>query len=197
MTPSLRFMAHAMSIFLASSLSNGFQVKIQQHCRLRPYGGHSICLASSSDQQTEFVVSLEKPLGIILEEKAEGAAMGVVVAALGDEGSAIASEFKDALVGSQLLSVMDQDVSNSSFDDVMSAIIDAPSVVTMKFQTASDFRLSEPESQFPVGTKVVITVIDGDSEKVLEGKVGENLRSTLLRNNIEIYKGLKQKLGNW
>jgi ferredoxin len=53
------------------------------------------------------------------------------------------------------------------------------------------------EPQFTIGTTVQIKVIqDGNEDKTIDAKVGENLRQTLLDNKVELYRGLKKKLGN-
>jgi ferredoxin len=50
---------------------------------------------------------------------------------------------------------------------------------------------------FPVGTPVTIAVLEeGKPQTSIEAKVGDNLRQVLLDNKIEVYKGLKKKLGN-
>lgn len=166
-------------------------------------------LGVSSTEQTLLSIELEKPLGIILEEVEEGQAKGVFVLELADEGSAAASEFKDQLVGLPLAKVMGTDVTNLDFDSVMEQLIAAPSPINIDFivaastsSTTQDESSSPPAAEeidaFPIGTTVAIKVLDnnGTPETVIEGKVGENLRETLLANNIEVYQGLKQKLGN-
>jgi ferredoxin len=53
------------------------------------------------------------------------------------------------------------------------------------------------ETEFELGTPVSIRVIQKNgSEMVLNAKVGDNLRQTLIDNGFEVYQGLKQKLGN-
>jgi len=76
----------------------------EQHC------------TSVSAEKGRFSLSLEKPLGIVLEEIEEGAAKGVYVTALIEEGSAFRSEMKNEIVGSVLTTVMDTDVSDMKFD---------------------------------------------------------------------------------
>merc|ERR1712127_79981 len=53
---------------------------------------------------------------------------------------------------------------------------------------------------YDVGAPVTITVQQPETKKpdiTLNGKVGDNLRKTLLANgDIELYRGLKKKLGN-
>lgn len=154
----------------------------------------AIALASSA---TDFLsVTLEKPLGVVLEEVAEGQAKGVYVLELAPEGSAAASEFKDQLVGLPLARVEGIDVTGMDFDSVMEQLIAAPSPIGLDFVVAG--AAPSAEDAFPVGTIVAIKVLDnnGNPETIVEAKVGDNLRSTLLENNIEVYKGLKQKLGN-
>lgn len=150
----------------------------------------STALFSAAADTSTLSVSLEKPLGIILEEVEEGAANGVFVKELADTGSAYASEYKDQLVGLKLARVMEDDVTSLTFDAVMEKIIDAPSPLTIELEM-------EPEPMFEIGTPVTVNVIqEGEPDKAIEAKVGDNLRQTLLDNNVEVYRGLKKKLGN-
>ena len=151
-------------------------------------------LFSSSADVEEGLLSviLEKPLGMILEEVEEGQAKGVFVLELAEEGSASASEFKDQLVGLKVSTVMGVDVTNMVFDDVMEKLIEAPSPVSIEFLTEAT---DETAVEFEVGTPVTITVLEEGKETSIDAKVGDNLRKTLLENNIEVYKGLKKKLG--
>lgn len=158
----------------------------------------SSTLFSSADSVNTGIlsVSLEKPLGMILEEVEEGAANGVFVKELADSGSAYASAYKDKLVGLKLSRVMEDDVTSLTFDDVMEKIIDAPSPLTIDFEIEGETPASS-EPQFEVGTPVTICVLqEGEPELAIEAKVGDNLRQTLLDNNVEVYRGLKKKLGN-
>ena len=83
-----------------------------------------------------------------------------------------------------------------AFDDVMDCIINAPSPVNIAFEV-EDETSPEEVASFTVGTAVSIKVIqEGSPEKIIEAKVGDNLRKTLLDNKIELYRGLKKKLGN-
>lgn len=150
-------------------------------------------------------VELEKPLGIVLEEVEEGQANGVYVLELTEDGSAAASEFKDQLVGLPLAKVMGKDVTSLDFDNVMDELIAAPSPINLEFVVASATTENEAMpspteeeiDEFPVGTTVMIKVLGdkGNPETLIEAKVGDNMRKTLLDNNIEVYQGLKQKLG--
>jgi hypothetical protein len=151
-------------------------------------------LASSTEtsttdkqEQSNLSVSLEKPLGLVLEEVEEGQPRGVFVLELGEDGSAAASQWKDQFIGLRLASVMGQNVENLDFDAVMDQLIAAPSPLNIEFFTPP----AEEEDQFPVGTIVSIKVLgDKDNEEtVIEAKVGDNLRQTLLDNDIEVYKG--------
>ena len=156
--------------------------------------------SSSFQLPAMLTLELEKPLGIILEECVENTAQGVQVDKLDDVGSAFASEYRDRLVGLKVAQVMDTDVSNMVFDDVMDCIVNAPSPVSIAFHV-DDVDQGESEADatetFDVGTVVQIKVIqEGVDDKTIDAKVGDNLRKTLLNNNVELYRGLKKKLGN-
>lgn len=142
-------------------------------------------------------VELEKPLGIILEEIEENASKGVKVEDLSDSGSAYASQYKDKLIGSKVTSINGKDVTCLKFDDVMDCIINSPTPINIEFETKEDEIKLEDEVNFDIGTIVEIKVIqNGNPDKIVSGKVGDNLRKTLLDNNVELYRGLKKKLGN-
>ena len=151
-------------------------------------------------------LSLNKPLGLVLEESDDG--VGVVVASITDSGSAYLYPQKDTLVGSWVVNVMGKDVSNSNFDTVMETIINAEPTVEIAFALSrvidddDDVYSSGDDSSttYEVGTIVAIQVqqpATGKPDIILNAKVGDNLRKTLLSNpNIELYRGLKKKLGN-
>jgi hypothetical protein len=145
----------------------------------------------STTQQEILTLSLEKPLGLNLEEVEEGQPKGVFVLEVSEEGSA--APHKEEIVGLKVATVMNEDVSNLIFDDVMDKLINAPSPVSLEFFK----KVEEKKAEFAVGTMVTIEVLleDGKSTNV-QAKVGDNLRTVLLENDIEVYKGLKQKLGN-
>ena len=190
-----------VSLFFAlatSAMSSAFVVKTLPTAMLTTTS--SLAMSTTSTGKALLSVELEKPLGMILEEVEEGQAKGVFVLELAEEGSAAASEFKDQLVGLGLVKVMGNDVTNLDFDSVMDQLIAAPSPLSLDFGV--DATESPPEEEetddFPVGTTVAIKVLGnkGNPETIVEGKVGDNLRSTLQENNIEVYQGMKQKLGN-
>eukprot|EP00523_Entomoneis_sp_CCMP467_P002040 CAMPEP_0168754970 /NCGR_PEP_ID=MMETSP0724-20121128/19796_1 /TAXON_ID=265536 /ORGANISM="Amphiprora sp., Strain CCMP467" /LENGTH=186 /DNA_ID=CAMNT_0008803507 /DNA_START=131 /DNA_END=688 /DNA_ORIENTATION=- len=78
----------------------------------------------------DFTVELEKPLGVILEERETGTdSGGVMVKELVPEGSA---ERSNTIVpGDVLLQVNDKDVSNADFDSVMDLLINAQSTLVL------------------------------------------------------------------
>lgn len=133
---------------------------------------------------------------------------GVTVGELSESGSAFAVQGAQRLVGSKISRVAGEDVGSLSFDEVMDKIIAAESPVSIDFEmTGSDDddaaaaveeeEVIEPEVSFTVGTNVVVTVMQEGKETVnIEAKVGDNLRKVLLANNVELYRGLKKKLGN-
>lgn len=142
---------------------------------------------------------LEKPLGIILEEVEENAAQGVKVEELSDSGSAYASEYRDQLIGLKVAQVMDVDVTGMVFDDVMQCIIDAPSPLSIAFEIDDEIEAdtAEADPAFEIGTDVQIKVIQkGNDDRTIDAQVGDNLRKLLLENDVELYRGLKKKLGN-
>mmetsp|Transcript_15907 Transcript_15907/g.23262 ORF Transcript_15907/g.23262 Transcript_15907/m.23262 type:complete len:253 (+) Transcript_15907:129-887(+) len=145
-------------------------------------------------------MDLEKPLGIILEEVEENTAQGVKVEELSDAGSAYSSPFRDQLVGLKVAEVMGTDVTAMAFDDVMDCIINAPSPVNISFEVEDDGEDEDDAAgvvTFEVGTAIQIKVIqEGNPDKIIDAKVGDNLRKTLLDNKVELYRGLKKKLGN-
>ena len=150
--------------------------------------------SSSSATATEsLVLSLSKPLGMILEEVEEGEAQGVFVKELGEAGSALA--YADQVLGRPIVKVGGQDATNLVFDDVMDLIINAPETVDLEFGGAVE---EEPSPAYEVGTAVTIRLLQDDDSNSLElpAKVGDNLRKLLLDNGVEVYQGMKQKLGN-
>lgn len=112
----------------------------------------------------------------------------------------------------KIKAVMGKDVSSFTLEDVMDVIIDAPSPLNIEFVSLESLAttvLSEtnetasPASpkKYEMGTPVTIIVQQPSetrkSEIVIEAKVGDNLRKTLLSNpDVELYRGLKKKLGN-
>ena len=67
----------------------------------------------------------------------------------------------------------------------------------MKITFEVDDDAGAPVTAFEAGTAVQIKVIqEGVDDKTIDAKVGDNLRKTLLDNKVELYRGLKKKLGN-
>jgi ferredoxin len=154
-------------------------------------------LSAGTDIEAQLLsLELEKPLGMILEEVEESQPKGVYIKELAEGGSASSSEYRDLLVGCKIATVMGQDVTCLDFDSVMSTIVNAPSRVLLELAVDDD--TSGPtKEQFPVGTTVTINVIQSDKPTIaIQAKVGDNLRTVLLDNNVEVYRGLKQKMGN-
>ena len=75
-------------------------------------------------------VSLDKPLGIVLEENVRDAPEGLYVAEIDSDGSASASDIK---VDDRLDAVNGVDTTSMGFDDIMDLIVDAPSPVRLQF----------------------------------------------------------------
>jgi ferredoxin len=152
-------------------------------------------------------LQLEKPLGLILEEDGESG-LGVIVTQVNEGGSAYQSPDASKLIGSKIQSVTGNDVSALSFDDVMDVIVSAESPLHVVFalkgtggeEVDTPIPTDEEESGYTIGTDVLITVKQPEANKpdiILNAKVGDNLRKTLLNNKeIELYRGIKKKLGN-
>jgi ferredoxin len=136
-----------------------------------------------------------------LEEVQEGQAQGVYVMELSDEGSAAGNH---QLVGLILATVNGRDVTAMDFDAVMASLVEASSPVALEFVMPNNNEGKKDEeedttsiSMFDIGTIITLKVLEDDgSETIVEAKVGDNLRKTLLDNNVPVYKGLKQTLGN-
>merc|ERR1712157_614401 len=90
--------------------------------------------STSIDQQVapNLSLTLEKPLGIVLEEVSEDEAEGVYVQSVNEGGSAF--KYAEKILGLKLSNVMDVDVTKITFDEVMEKIISAPSAVTIDFE---------------------------------------------------------------
>ena len=158
-------------------------------------------LVDSSTDQTERLLSLSlpKPLGLILEEVQEGTANGVFIQQVNEGGSAF--EYADSLQGCQLAAVQGVDVTRLAFDDVMQLIMDAPETVSLQVMIdnaeAAESSNDSPTASYEQGTVVTIRFQQpGAADLEISAKVGDNLRTTLLENGVEVYQGLKQKLGN-
>jgi ferredoxin len=191
------------ALLLNLEWTNAFTINAHSGTILRPTSA-SATTTSSTSLAALLSMDLEKPLGIILEEVEENAAQGVKVEELSDAGSAYASPYKDQLVGLKVAKVMDVDVTAMVFDDVMDCIINAPTPVNIAFEVegaeeeeSAAAAAAVPEVSFDIGTAVTIKVIqEGNADKEINAKVGDNLRKTLLDNKVELYRGLKKKLGN-
>ena len=149
-------------------------------------------------EQQLLSLSLPKPLGLILEEVEEGQPNGVYIQQVNERGSAFV--YADKIEGCQLTSVQGVDATRLAFDDVMQLIVDAPETVDLQITTQgedSSSAIKGPVSTFDVGTPVTITFQQpGSAVLEMKAKVGDNLRKTLRDNGVEVYQGLKQKLGN-
>jgi ferredoxin len=178
----------------------------------------SLSLSSSSDttnQQSSQLLSvtLDKPMGMILEEVQEGQSMGVYVKELAEGGSALSSQYRDQLVGMTIASVMGKNVLTLDFDSIMTELINAPSPVQIQFvippttssgstnndeQDDSKGGTAGEEEEYSVGTMVTIKVLEDNDTKetIFQAKVGDNLRQVLFDNNVVVYRTFKAKIGN-
>jgi|UniRef100_A0A8J9SUE3 ferredoxin len=165
-----------------------------------------ICVSESStdnvDTSSAFKgldLSLVKPLGMILEEVEEGAAKGVFVKEVAEEGSSV--PYADEIVGLKLITVAGEDVTSLTFDEVMDKIINSPETVDLRLVSMNEIDSVDAEEDsapaFEIGTSVTIKLLqEGKDDLDIETKVGDNLRQVLLDNSVEVYQGMNQKLGN-
>jgi ferredoxin len=161
------------------------------------FGGHhhgvTTRLFAAVDTEVSLSLSLTKPLGMILEEIEEGQAAGVFVKEVVESGSA--AKYQDQILGGKISTVQGQDATALTFDSVMELIVGAPETVELQLLVKGPE--TEEPMEFAEGTVVEIKVKqDGKPDLVMNAKVGDNLRQTLLDNGFEVYQGLKQKLGN-
>ena len=155
-------------------------------------------------------VTLNKPLGFIIDEINENSPDGVLISELNPNGSAYLSTYKSQLIGSKILSINSINVERMMFDEIMELIASTESPINLiitpplssgsvqnNFEMASD-TTSPIKMELTPGTSVKLTVsVAGESSsKIIDARVGDNLRQTLLDNGIELYRGWKKKLGN-
>jgi hypothetical protein len=111
-----------------SSRSERFETKLQ------------ISSGLTFDDGDQLLVSAQKPLGILLEERGDSSSidgknssdlhMGCIVSELTPGGAAEKAGVKE---GDLLVAVQNVDVGNASFEEVMQRIGDAPRVVNLRF----------------------------------------------------------------
>jgi ferredoxin len=178
------YFAAALILLLvgAPRISNGLLVP---HKSITCYRARS----SSLDMTKTVVLSLEKPMGLILEESDTASGGGVYVKEFGETGSAL--PFAEQIRGAQVLAVGPVNVRSASFDAVMDLVVQNESpTIDMEFQ------LPPPPPAFSVGTPVTVTVQRPNDSLTINAAVGDNLRKVLLDNGVEVYQGLQQTLGN-
>uniref|UniRef100_A0A7S4I299 PDZ domain-containing protein n=1 Tax=Prymnesium polylepis TaxID=72548 RepID=A0A7S4I299_9EUKA len=115
----------------------------------------------------------------MLEESAAG---GVKVEALQDGGSAAETGLLKR--GDRILTILEDDVSSSDFDAVMSMLVEAPEEVTLTVER--NVIVKKPKVVLP---DPILTVKGGPSGDVARGS---SLRLTLLDADVELYKGMKK-----
>mmetsp|Transcript_55487 Transcript_55487/g.166392 ORF Transcript_55487/g.166392 Transcript_55487/m.166392 type:complete len:156 (-) Transcript_55487:309-776(-) len=122
--------------FLSTPKQKAFAFTGLQQSALKTGGNRRTVLSIGTgltfDDGDQILVSAQKPLGIILEEREEGGVdSGCLVAEVGDD-SAVARA--GVQVGDWLVAVQNADVSRNSIEQVMSRIGNAPRVVNLRFQ---------------------------------------------------------------
>ena len=143
-------------------------------------------------------VTLEKPLGLVLEENTADAADGLYVADILDSGSACKNA--DVRVSLQLQSVDGVDVTALGFDDVMELIGDAASPVRLTFEgdgapEESSFLDDEAPADDGAASSsadddaatCAMTVVGPKGEATVVAEKGANLRAALLGDKQAVY----------
>ena len=81
----------------------------------------------TDDEDNQILVSLQKPLGIVLEQDTEGP---IIVAQVDKGGSAARS---GVMVGDVLLAVQNASVEKADLSEVLTFIGNAPRVINLRF----------------------------------------------------------------
>ena len=181
--PSVAFLGVAPSVRVPSSSLGGGRSSSSSSSLL------ATSLTKPQDKKNGLLsLTLSKPLGLILEEREDGG--GVFVQEFAQAGSALA--YKSQIRGATLARVGATNVTHSDLDTIMELIMAAQDTVELEFVNL------QPEIivEYNVGTKITITVQQQGKDLELQAAVGDNLRQVLLDNGVEVYQGLKQKLGN-
>jgi ferredoxin len=83
----------------------------------------------------------------------------------------------------------------------MEQLMDAPSPVNLEFELLREQQEAgednDKDESFEIGTPITVIVqVEGEPDKSIEAKVGDNLRTVLQQNDVEVYRGFKAKVGN-
>jgi ferredoxin len=139
----------------------------------------------ATSSASSVILTLTKPLGLLLEEVDENG-NGVRVQDVTATGSA--APHAAALGGARVTRINDESVRDAPLDRVMELIAACDGDVRLEFQ--------RPKVPWPVGTPVTIVVATGAAAPMeIQANVGDNLRQTLLQNNVDVYAGM-QKITN-
>ena len=129
-------------------------------------------------------VTLPKPLGAVLEEVAPA---GVRVEELQEGGSAMETGLLKK--GDKFLSVLGEDVSSSSFDEVMALLMAAPDDKPVEITVRRVVITRKPRAAVAAPT---ITIQGGASGDVQQGDI---LRKALMEDmGVDLYPGMMDKM---
>ena len=162
-------------------------------------------LYTSSDVSEETLsvtsFSLGLPMGLILED-GDGDEGGVIVVDISETGSA-AQQGSAISKGDRVMSVNSTPTYALDFDKVMALIMSAAETSeTVEIALGREAEREEAKdggtsaNALPDGTPVKLTVTSKGKTTEITGKVGDNLRTTLLDNKIDLYNSMKKKLSN-
>ena len=84
--------------------------------------------------------------------------------------------------GDRLLKILDADVSESSFDEVMEMLVDAPDDVALEVVRNVVVKRKKVEVPIPY-----LTIVGGNSGEVVEGTI---LRNAIQTSGSELYRGM-------
>jgi len=186
---SLTWMAISSSVgaWLPTQHLTGTSTRVVSHTARSAIPRAEVPLRSDDEfdyfrRQKRISVTLEKPLGAVLEESAAG---GVQVEDLQDGGSA--AETGLLRKGDRLISVLGKDVSMSDFDSVMTLLVEAPAAVELDVERNVIVKRKREVMPDPK-----LSVKGGPSGDIA---YGSNLRLSLQSAGVQLYKGM-DKLTN-
>ena len=157
---------------------------------------------SAVDVSEAVTVTVEKPLGLVLEEIVPDEPQGVYVKMIDPQGAAAAS---GAIArGMRLVSAGGVDCTAASFDQAMDTLIDASSPIKLVFAppaaapAAASAAAPAVPSAAPAATEefTIMASAAGGGWASVQATAGDNVRVALLNGGAELYGGMWAKAMN-